>query len=173
MNEKGWAVNVSRSQEDRTTPYHITRKIHNVWSCARKEGPINKILFKINCELIYFNCWMKAKRIDTMEAALLPGEWTDFVSTNRVEHVWVYQNLASQSRINASQQPITSAIWLICLLTSLLFWKKRLAMALQTFSLSSHLQWRTGWTAVFRLAASRYVASSKAVRSTQLLKEKT
>ena len=36
------------------------------------------------------------RRIDNIEAALLPDERTDLVSTNRLGHGWVYQKLANQ-----------------------------------------------------------------------------
>ena len=49
-----------------------------------------------------------------MEAALLAGERTDFVSTNMVGQGWAYQKLANQLRDNFSQQPILSAIWFGC-----------------------------------------------------------
>ena len=45
------------------------------------------------------------KRIDSIEAALLADELTDFVSTNRLGHGREYQKLANQSQDSASQQP--------------------------------------------------------------------
>ena len=75
-----------------------------------------------------------------MEAALLPHELIDFVSTNRLGHGWPYQKLAIQSRDSASQQPILSAIWLNCLLISL---QKKKAGTLQPFVVQNRLNWNS------------------------------
>ena len=41
----------------------------------------------------------KVWRIDNMEAASLPSERTDLVSTNRLGYGWAYQKLANQQAI--------------------------------------------------------------------------
>ena len=44
----------------------------------------------------FWLCWNISRRINNMEAALLPDERTDLVSTNRLGHGWAYQKLANQ-----------------------------------------------------------------------------
>ena len=51
----------------------------------------------INDTPILGSCWFM--RIDNMEAALLPDERTDLVSTNRLGHGWANQKLANQQAI--------------------------------------------------------------------------
>ena len=42
---------------------------------------------------------MIPRRVDNMEAVLLPDERTDLVSTNRLGHGWANQKLANQQAI--------------------------------------------------------------------------
>ena len=51
----------------------------------------------INDTPILGSCWFM--RIDNMEAALLPDECTDLVSTNRLGHGWANQKLTNQQAI--------------------------------------------------------------------------
>ena len=68
-----------------TQLYHINYYVHN--------------LPQLKMYNVIMNSYYLYRRIHNMEAALLPDERTELVSTNMLGHGWAYKKLANQQAI--------------------------------------------------------------------------